>query len=157
MDKTRRTNEYLTADKVVSGSQAEVWVTYNDTNERFCFARLMNLKAKAKINTKKIAILGRSGKATRAFSWEGEGTAKMYYCDSTQREKVKEFSRSGKMFTMDIEVYNKDDGSSMSEQGTILKNCVLSELLVALVDIETEYLEEDISFTFDDYDIVSTF
>ena len=24
----RRTNQYLTADKMISGSQAEVWVTY---------------------------------------------------------------------------------------------------------------------------------
>ena len=153
----RRTNQYLTADKMISGSQAEVWVTYNDTGDRFCYARLINLSAKCKINKKKVSILGRTGKVTRAFSWEGEGSAKLYYCDSTQRQKVKEFALSGKMFSMDIEVYNNDESSSMTEQGVILKNCILDDIILAAVDIEAEELTEEINFSFDDFEITKTF
>ena len=46
--------DYMTPDKVISGSQGMVWVTYNDTNERFAFARLISLEAKAKLNKSKV-------------------------------------------------------------------------------------------------------
>ena len=149
--------EYMTADKAISGSQGTVWITYNDTGERFCFARLINLEAKAKLNKTALPVLGRTGKVHKVGSWEGEGSAKMYYCDSTMRQRVAEYKKTGKMFTMDIEVYNDDETSSLDAQAVTLKECLLDEIIVAKIDAESEYLDEEISFTFDDFDVPDTF
>ena len=148
---------YMTADKAVSGSQGVVWVTYNDTGERYCFARLVNLEAKAKLNKATLPVLGRTGKVHKLGSWEGSGTAKMYYCDSTMRKRVAQYQNTGKMFTMDIEVYNDDETSSIDAQAVTLKECLLDEIVIAKIDAEADYLEEEISFTFDDFDIPDEF
>ena len=156
-DNTNQTQTYMTADKSISGTQGSVWVTFNDTNERYCFMRLINLGAEARLNKPQLAILGKTGKVNKVGSWEGEGSAKLYYCDSLMRQKVAEYNKSGKMFTMDIEVYNDDQSSSMTQQAATLKNCLLDEIIIAKIDAEAEYLDEDISFTFDDFSIDQTF
>ena len=61
------------------------------------------------------------------------------------------------MFSMDIEVYNNDASSCMTEQGVILKNCILDDIILAAVDIDTEELTEEINFSFDDFEITKTF
>ena len=149
--------DYMTADKAISGSQGMVWVTFNDTNERFSFGRLIKLEAKAKLNKTTLPVLGKSGKVHKVGSWEGEGSATLYYCDSAMRKRVAAYKKTGKMFTMDIEVYNDDETSSLDAQCTTLKNCLLDEIVLAKIDAETEYLDEDISFTFDDFDIPDAF
>nr|DAY51574.1 MAG TPA: tail tube protein [Caudoviricetes sp.] len=148
---------YMTPEKTISGSQGTVYVTYSDTNQRFCFARLINVEAKVKLNKTAIAILGKTGKAHKIGSWEGSGTAEMYYCDSAMRKKVAEYNGTGKMFTFDMEITNNDEASTMSAQTTILKGCLLDEIILAKIDAETEVLKESISFTFDDFSIENTF
>lgn len=148
---------YMTPEKTISGSQATVYVTYSDTNQRFCFARLIKLEAKAKLNKTPVSILGKTGKAHKIGSWEGSGTAEMYYCDSAMRKKVDSYRGTGKMFTFDIEVTNDDKASAMSGQTTILKGCLLDEMIIAKVDAEEDVLKEDISFTFDDFSVEDTF
>lgn len=152
-----RTQTYMESDKVIAGTQGSVWVKYSDEDARYCFARLINLEAKAKINVTALPVLGKTGKMHKPSGWEGTGTAKMYYCDSTQRQKVLEYKKTGRLATMEIEVYNDDEGSNMSRQATTLKNCIIDEITLAKIDAEAEYLDEDVSFTFDDFDMADTF
>ncbi len=152
-----RNQTYMEPDKVISGTQGSIWVKYSDDDSRYCFARAINIEAKAKINVSALPVLGKTGKMHKPSGWEGTGTMKMYYCDSTQREKVLQYKKTGKLATMEIEVYNDDAGSNMTQQATTLKNCLIDEIVLAKIDAEAEYLSEDATFTFDDFDISSTF
>lgn len=147
----------MPADDAVAGWAGVVYVTYLDTNKRFVFARVKKVDAKVKFNNSKLSILGSRMKKHKQGTGEGTGSATMYYCDSMMRKKAEEYKDKGKLFRFDMEVYNEDVGSNKTMQATTLKDCLIDELVLAKIDADSEYIEEDISFTFDDFSVDETF
>ena len=118
-----RNQTYMEPDKAISGTQGSIWVKYSDDDSRYCFARAINIEAKAKINVSALPVLGKTGKMHKPSGWEGTGTMKMYYCDSNSARKGFAVQKDRKSWaTMEIEVYNDDAGSNMTQQATTLKN-----------------------------------
>jgi hypothetical protein len=57
----------------------------------------------------------------------------------------------------DLQVTNEDPTSTVGKQTIVLKDCNLDEVSMAMFDVDTEVLEEDMSFTFDDVDLLDKF
>ncbi|RHW56635.1 phage portal protein, partial [Clostridium botulinum] len=57
----------------------------------------------------------------------------------------------------DMTVVNEDPTSTVGKQTTVLKNCNLDECPMALLDVDSDSLEEEIGFTFDDVDLLDKF
>ncbi|WP_327198044.1 phage tail tube protein [Paenibacillus larvae] len=54
-------------------------------------------------------------------------------------------------------ITNEDPASEIGAQTVILKNVNLDEVIIAKLDIEGDALDEEVSFTFDDVDIIDSF
>ena len=81
----------------------------------------------------------------------------IYYVTSLFRKMVIQYIKTGVPVYFDITVTNNDPGSTVGPQTTVLKNCTLDSVIVAKFDVESEVLDEDLSFTFDDVDILDEF
>ncbi|AJA42667.1 xkdM-like portal protein (endogenous virus) [Clostridium phage phiCT9441A] len=57
----------------------------------------------------------------------------------------------------DLAVTNEDPTSNIGKQTIVLKNCNLDEVSMAMFDVDSEVLEEDMSFTFEDVDMLDKF
>ncbi len=68
-----------------------------------------------------------------------------------------DYIKNGKDVYFDIQVVNEDPTSLLGKQTTVLKNVNLDSVIMAQFDVDSDALEEDIDFTFDDVDILDEF
>ena len=67
------------------------------------------------------------------------------------------FKETGEDVYFDIQVENEDPTSSVGRQTVILKDCNIDGGILAKFDADAEYLDEDVDFTFEDFEIPEKF
>ena len=134
----------MNAKDAVSASLAECFVTIGDN--RYNFMQAINLEANFEKNKTEVPILGKTGKGNKATGWKGTGSATFHYNTSIFRELMKRY-----------QVTNEDPTSSVGRQTVILKDCNMDGGLLAKFDADAEYLDEDMDFTFEDFEMPETF
>ena len=119
--------------------------------------QVINIEAKIDKTKSKVPILGKSGKGNKSTGWEGTGTMTLHFNTSLFRELLYTFKESGEDIYFDIQVTNEDPSSSVGKQTVVLIDCNLDGGILAKLDADAEYLDEEVSFTFDDFEIPQSF
>ena len=104
-----------------------------------------------------IPILGKTGKGNKSTGWKGTGSATFHYNASIFREMMAEYKDTGKDIYFDIAIENCDPTSDAGYQIVILKDCNIDGGILAKFDADGGYLDEDMDFTFEDFEIVHNF
>lgn len=143
------------AKDTVSASLAECYVTIED--KRYNLMQAINLEANFEKNKTEVPILGKTGKGNKATSWTGTGSATFHYNTSVFRMLMYRYKETGQDVYFDIQVTNEDPTSSVGRQTVILKDCNVDGGILAKFDADAEYLDEDIDFTFEDFEIPEQF
>ncbi|MCT4686084.1 phage tail tube protein [Vallitalea sp.] len=146
---------FFKADDTISGQEARAYTTINGQVEEMFYAK--NLEATAEKNKAEIKTLGKRGTQHKATGWSGSGSMTIYYATSLFRKMMLDYIKNGKDIYFDIQVVNEDPTSSIGKQTTVLKNVNLDSVIMAQFDVDSDALEEDIDFTFDDVDILDEF
>lgn len=144
----------------ISGQEAKAVITlYNadgsTTVEDLFIAK--SLEATATLQKTAGRTLGKRGDQHKITGWSGEGTMTLYYASSIFRRIAIEYITSGTPLTFDLYVENDDPGSTIGSQSTILRNCLIDSVVVAKFDVDADFLDEDVSFTFDDVSMPDEF
>lgn len=147
--------QQMHAKDTVSASLAECFVTIE--GNRYNFMQAINLEAKFEKNKTEVPILGKTGKGNKATGWKGSGSATFHYNTSIFRELLVRFKEIGEDVYFDIQVTNEDPTSSVGRQTIILKDCNLDGGILTKFDADAEYLDEDIDFTFEDFEMPEKF
>lgn len=148
-------SEQMKAMDSVSGSLAECYITIDD--ERYNFMQLFNFEANCKVNISEVPILGRTMKGHKATYCSGDWKGSAHYNQSVLRKMWLKYKKTGKMPYFDIQVTNEDPTSSVGRQTVILKECLSEGGVLAKYDADAEVLDEDLSGTFDDFEMPETF
>lgn len=148
-------SQTMNAKDTVSASLAECFITIE--GNRYNFAQMISLEASFEKTKSKIPILGKTGKGNKATGWEGSGSATMHYNQSILRELMYRYKETGEDVYFDIQVTNEDPTSSIGRQTVILKDTNLDGGILTKFDADSEYLDEDVDFTFDDFEIPEKF
>ena len=117
----------------------------------------INLEAEMKKTKTKVPILGKTGKGNKATGWEGSGKATFHYNTSIIRELLYLYKETGEDTYFDIQITNEDPTSAVGRQTIILKDCNVDGGILAKFDADAEYLDEDMDFTFEDWEMPEKF
>lgn len=145
----------MASKDAISGSLGECFVTIS--GNRYNLMQVINIEAKIDKTKSKVPILGKSGKGNKSTGWEGTGTMTLHFNTSLFRELLYTFKESGEDIYFDIQVTNEDPSSSVGSQTVVLIDCNLDGGILAKLDADAEYLDEEVSFTFDDFEIPQSF
>lgn len=145
----------MNAKDAVSASLAECYITVG--NNRYNFMQAINLEASIEKTKTEVPILGKTGKGNKASGWKGTGSATFHYNTSIFRDLLKQYKDTGEDMYFDIQVTNEDPTSAVGRQTVILKGCNMDGGIIAKFDADAEYLDEDMDFTFEDFEIPETF
>ncbi len=148
-------NIVMKAKDTVFAALAECFVTIE--GRRYNFMQAINLEAKLEKNKTKVPILGKTGKGNKASGWKGTGTATFHYNTSVFRELLARYKDTGEDVYFEIQISNEDPGSNAGRQTVILLDCNIDGGVLAKFDANGEYLEEKMSFTFEDFVIPESF
>lgn len=145
----------MKAKDAVAASLAECYVTID--GNRYNFMHAINLEATVEKTKTEVPILGKTGKGNKASGWKGTGSATFHYNTSVFRELLTKYKNSGEDTYFDIMVTNEDKTSAVGRQTVILKDCNVDGVVLAKFDTEAEYLDEEMDFTFEDWEIPEKF
>lgn len=139
----------------VYAALAECFITIDGT--RYNFMQAINLEATMEKNKVEVPILGKTGKGNKAAGWSGSGSATFHFNTSIFRKAMKAYKDSGTDFYFDIQITNEDPTSAVGRQTIILKDCNLDNIILSKFDADGEYLDEDMDFTFEDWEMPEEF
>lgn len=145
----------MNARDTISASLAECYATIGTT--RYNLMQAINLEANFEKTKSEVPILGKTGKGNKATGWRGTGSATFHYNTSVFRDMMKQYKDTGEDVYFDIQVTNEDPTSSVGRQTVILKDCNIDGGILAKFDADAEYLDEDMDFTFEDFEMPERF
>ena len=145
----------MNAKDSVSASLAECYVTIE--GNRYNFMQAINLEAKIEKTKSEVPILGRTGKGNKTTGWKGTGSATFHYNTGIFRQLLYRYKETGEDIYFDIQITNADPSSEAGKQTIILKDCNMDGGILAKFDADAEYLDEDMDFTFEDWEMPETF
>lgn len=148
-------NPILKAKDTISASLAECFITID--GNRYNFMQAINLEAKVEKTKSEVPILGKTGKGNKSTGWKGTGSATFHYNTSIFRKILEKYKNTGEDTYFDIQITNEDDTSEAGRQTVILKDCNIDGGILAKFDADGEYLDEDMDFTFDDFEVPEEF
>lgn len=143
------------AKDTICGSLAECYITID--GKRYNFMQAIDVEAQFEKKKTQVPILGKTGKGNKSTGWSGTGKAKFHYNTSIFREIMYRFKETGEDIYFDMQVTNEDPTSSVGRQTVILKDCNIDRGILAKFDADAEYLDEEIEFTFEDFEIPEKF
>lgn len=146
---------YLKANDIISGSEATAYLTINKENELMFYATSLTATAtKEKISLK---TLGKRATQYKTNGWKGSGKMTIYYATSRFRQLMCDYIANGIETPFSIMVTNEDPTSSLGKEEVVLKNVTLNSVIMASFDVSADVLSEEISFTFDEIELLSSF
>ena len=145
----------MNAKDAISASLAECFVTIE--GDRYNFMQAINLEASIEKTKTEVPILGKTGKGNKSTGWKGTGSATFHYNTSIFRNLLMKFKNTGEDIYFDIQVTNEDPTAAVGRQTIILKDCNMDGGILAKFDADGEYLDEEMEFTFEDFEMPETF
>lgn len=157
----------MNAKDTISGAQAQcvVRIPFNvqtgkplgTTKHTYNFMMATKVEAKLDKTKVEVPILGKSGKGNKATGWKGTGSASFHYCTSVFRKILEYYKKTGDDIYFDMIITNEDKSSAAGVQTTTLIDCNLDGGILAKLDANSEVLDEDLNFTFEDFSIDTAF
>lgn len=118
---------------------------------------LKTYEATMEKNKAEVKTIGHRGTQSKTTGWSGTGSMTLHYVSSLFRKLAIDYIKTGKDFYFDIIVTNDDPSSSVGKQTMAFYNCNIDSVILAKLDLDSDALDEDLDFTFDDVDILDQF
>lgn len=145
----------LKASDIPAGSEAIAYIEWQNKIEEFFYAK--NIEATMEKNKAEVRVMGTRGTQNKATGWTGTGSMTIYYVSSVFRQMALKYAKEGIDTYFKLVITNEDKGTTIGRQTVILYDCNIDSVVLAKMDVEADALDEDVDFTFADFDIPEEF
>lgn len=145
----------LEAGSLISGQEGRAYIKTDGKNQELMYLR--EITAVLTKKKKAVRTLGRRGEQYRTAGYSGSGVMKAYYVSSLFRKQAIDYIRTGVDTYFDILVVNDDPQSGFGSQSVVLKNCTVDKVTLARLDVDSDFLDEELTFTFEDAELLDSF
>ena len=84
-------------------------------------------------------------------------SATFHFNTSVFRKLLYRYKETGEVIYFDIQVTNEDPSATIGRQTVILKDCCMDGGILAKFDADGAYLDEEMDFTFEDWEMPEEF
>lgn len=146
----------MQSQDAISAKEGLVYVTIE--GRVLEYAELIKIKAEVKYLKADVKAVGKRMKGSKIVGGEGTGSMTVHYHRPENRAMALEYVKTGKSPVMDIQAINADITSRAGKQTALLKNVIPDGAVIVELDGDSDdLLEDEIEFTFDDFDFLETF
>ena len=142
-------NITMNAKDAISAKLAECYVTIQ--GRRYLLMQAKDFEAKFEKTKKELNILGRTGAGNKSTGWKGTGKMTIYKNTSIFDELMEKFKNTGEDVYFDTQVTNEDPTSAAGICSMVFKDCNINGGVLAAFDVDGDFLEQEIEFTFEDF------
>ena len=146
----------LNAPDTISGKEGRAYAKINGNNEDLFMAK--NIESTVEKAKSEIKAIGKRMTGHKTTGGNGTGSMTLYYLTPLFRDMIKQWKETGVDVYFDMVVENDDPESSAGKQSVLLIGCNLDSTILAKLDGDSDDpLDEDVDFTFEDFDILTPF
>lgn len=140
----------------ISGKEGTSYARINGQNEELFFAK--SIEATVELKKGSVKCIGKRMEGSKVTGMKGSGSLKIYYGTPLFAKMIEEYKNSGKSIYFDLVVENSDPASSAGTQTVLLRDCSPDKITLTKLDGDTDDpLEDEIGFTFEDYEYINRF
>lgn len=139
----------------VAGAEAECYITIDGS--RYNFMQLYQFESKIEKTSTEVPILGKTVKGHKSTGWKGTWSGTAHYNQSVFRRLLLKYKDTGIDLPFEIQVTNEDPTAQAGRQTVVHKGCLMDGGVLAKFDADTEILDEELTGTFDDFELPETF
>ena len=148
-------NRIIQAEDCVNGREGVATAVID--NEVVELMELSNINITVDKNKTEFKAMGTRNTQNKTTGWTGKGSATVRYVSSRWAKMINNYVKTGKDTYFTIVVTNEDPGSATGRQTIQNLGCNLDSLDIAKLDVDADILEQDIDFTFNDFNILREF
>lgn len=146
----------LSSSDTISGKEGRAYAKIGGNNEELFMAK--SIEATVEKSKGTVKPIGRRMAGHKTTGGEGTGSMTLYYLTPLYRAKLKEWKETGADLYFDLVIENDDQESAAGKQTVLLMGVNLDSTVLAKLDGDSDDpLEEDVDFTFEDFDILTPF
>lgn len=146
----------LNAPDTISGKEGRAYAKINGNNEDLFMAK--NIESAVEKAKSEVKAIGKRMTGHKTTGGNGTGSMTLYYLTPLFRDMIKQWKETGVDVYFDMVVENDDPESSAGKQSVLLIGCNLDSTVLAKLDGDSDDpLDEDVDFTFEDFDILTPF
>lgn len=140
----------------ISGKEGRAYAKINGNNEELFFAK--TIEATTEMIKTEIKAIGKRMTGHKVTGMTGTGSMTIYYVSPLFRSMLKQYKDTGRAVYFDMYIENDDPDSAAGKQSVLLIGVNLDSVLLTKLDGDSDdALEEDVEFTFEDYDYLEEF
>ena len=130
----------LNAPDTISGKEGRAYAKIDGNNEDLFFAK--TIESTVEKSKSEVKAIGKRMTGHKTTGGNGTGSMTLYYMTPLFRQMIKQWKETGQDIYFDMVIENDDQESSAGKQSVLLIDC---------------NLDEDVDFTFEDFDILTPF
>lgn len=146
---------FLRAGDTISGQEGKATMKVNNSLVDMFYIK--SIEATFNKTKTEIKTIGKNAVQYKGVGWAGAGSLTMFYITTAFRKMALDFVKNRKDTYFTITVTNEDPSSTVGKQTVVLYNCNIDSTILAKIDTDSDALDEEIPFTFDDFDILDSF
>ena len=146
----------LNAPDTISGKEGRAYAKINGNNEELFYAK--TIEATVEKSKGEVKSIGKRMTGHKTTGANGSGSMTLYYVTPLFRDMLSNWKTGGGDLYFDLVVENDDPESSAGKQSMLLIGVNLDSVVLAKLDADSDDpLDEDVDFTFEDFDILKAF
>lgn len=146
----------LNAPDTISGKEGRAYAKIDGNNEVLFFAK--TIESTVEKSKSEVKAIGKRMTGHKTTGGNGTGSMTLYYMTPLFRQMIKQWKETGQDIYFDMVIENDDQESSAGKQSVLLIDCNLDSVVLGKLDGDSDDpLDEDVDFTFEDFDILTPF
>lgn len=146
----------LNAPDTISGKEGRAYAKIDGNNEDLFFAK--TIESTVEKSKSEVKAIGKRMTGHKTTGGNGTGSMTLYYMTPLFRQMIKQWKETGQDIYFDMVIENDDQESSAGKQSVLLIDCNLDSVVLGKLDGDSDApLDEDVDFTFEDFDILTPF
>lgn len=146
----------LNAPDTISGKEGRAYAKIDGNNEDLFFTK--TIESTVEKSKSEVKAIGKRMTGHKTTGGNGTGSMTLYYMTPLFRQMIKQWKETGQDIYFDMVIENDDQESSAGKQSVLLIDCNLDSVVLGKLDGDSDDpLDEDVDFTFEDFDILTPF
>jgi type VI protein secretion system component Hcp len=146
---------FLLERDALNGKSGSAFMTVNGQNHELF--QLKKFQSDAEFQESDFKVVGTTLVQKKTTGVTLTGSMTIYYGTPLFIKLLVEYLKTGKLPYFTLQITNDDPGTTVGKQIVALYNCKLSKVPVAMLDADTDWLEEEVSFSYTGIEVLNYF
>ena len=146
---------FLLERDALNGKQGSAIMTIDGENHELFGAK--KIQTDAEFQESDFKVIGTTLVQKKTTGVNLTGTMTIYYGTPQFIKMVQEYIKTGKIPYFDLQVENDDPSTSVGKQTVVYYNCKLSKVPLSILDADSDFLEEEVGFSYTNIEVLNWF